>query len=388
MLKRIAIVAPEFKSEYILHQPWRQVYEIAKRLRARGIDVAIVTSGTSEDEIGGVKIISLAQQYIRRLDRESKSRIASFSPEVIYWIGNSFSGLYMKHNRLDVPLVLHISSVHMMPRDLANLTLKEIVREHRLQLVSAFYPFNRMIASNLNHQNISGIICASRAISDRLAELGVGRAKMKTSPVFFEPDIVQMPAGDNSNTSSAVICYAGPLDTIRGSNIILESVQILKKRGIDVKLLFLLRSRNPDAEKALIENTARKMGIADSIEIVAGILPRSKVYEYMLSSRIVAIPTKFVWNEPPLTVLEAMYLGRPVVTTNVCGLPELVAGHTMTVKPSACDFADAIEEMISNKGKSDVMAAKARSYVKSLPGWDALTDWTIKTLEEFRDGKQ
>lgn len=380
MLKRIAIVAPEFKPEYMLHQPWRQVYEIATRLPTRGVDVAIVTSGIDENEIGGVRIISLAMQHIRKLDSESKSRIASFSPDVIYWIGNTYSGLYMKHNKFDVPVVLHISTLHMLYKELRNLSLSEIIREHRMQLFTAFFPFTQVVSS-LNHENIRGIISASRSVTDRLVQLHVKRSKIRTSPLFFQNDLSNNGV-EHRNTAAVTVCYAGPADTIRGSMIVMEAVKILKEQGFDIKLLFLLRSRNPQVEKEYFEAIAKEFQISESVNIISGILPRSQLESYINSSDIVAIPTKFVWNEPPLTILEAMQAGKAVVTTNVCGIPGMVSDKAFAVEPSARAFANKIRELIEKNEISKIGLA-AKTYVDSLPDWNGLTDWTLAALQEF-----
>lgn len=380
MIKRLAIIAPEFKSEYVLHQPWRQVYEIATRLQRKGISTAIITSDTTETKAGDVELINLPQQVIRKLTKESKAMISSFSPDIIYWIGNSYSGLYMKHNRLDIPVVLHISTLHMLRSELRNLSRQEMMNGHILQCFTAFYPFTKVVSA-LNNENIAGIIAANRTITDRLTQLHVNPSKIRTSPLFFEANFSF--AGSRRRSEIATICYAGPADTTRGSMIALEAIKILKDQGVDARLRFLLRSRNPKVEKDYFENVARNLGILDRVEVTAGILSREDLATNLASTDIVVIPTKFVWNEPPLTVLEAMHLGRAVVTTKVCGTPEIVSGRALTVEPSAASFAHKIAELLEKRNELDKIGSNAKAYVDSLPGWDDLADWTLSTLEEF-----
>ena len=58
----------------------------------------------------------------------------------------------------------------------------------------------------------------------------------------------------------------------------------------------------------------------------------------MKTSDIIVIPTKYVHNEPPLVILEAMNLGKAVITTNVCGLPEIVKDNGFLVEPNSKSF--------------------------------------------------
>lgn len=384
MIKRLVIVAPEFKSEYILHQPWREIYEIATRLQNKGISIAVATSGTNETIVGKINLINLHQEHIRKLTAESKQMIESFSPDVIYWYGNSYSGLYMKNNHFRIPVILHISTVHMLIQELKHLTAKEILNGHILQLTTAFYPFKRIVSS-LNNDNITGIISANKTITDRLVYLGVKPSKIHTSPLFFEADI-EYPTKSYDRTDIPIICYAGPADSIRGSMIILQAIRILKDRGIDLSLKLLIRSRNPQNEQEYFEEIIRKFRISDKVNVISGILSREEFVSQLVSSDIVVIPTKFVWNEPPLTILEAMHLGRIVVTTNVCGIPETVAGNALTTEPSPEAFAKKIEEIIKNKSMFAELGLQAKTYTDSLPGWDELADWTLSKLEHFRNG--
>ncbi len=381
MIRRIAIVAPEFNSYTAIHVPWRQIYEIATRLEPRGIDTAIITSDCDVEKFSNVNIINLEQKDIRNLDDKSKRSIMSFSPDILYWLGNPYSGTYMEKNKFDIPVVLHISSLHILPSELRNLSIGEVL-QHRLQLATAFYPFNRVV-SKLNTEHITGIISSTRTVTDRLVSLGVNPTKIITSPLFFESDLS---ADDVAASDEFVVCYAGPVDTIRGATIILEAVALLKSRGKSVKLLFLLRTDNPQRDRLLVENKIKKLGIVKEVEIIAGVLTRRQLANHLSSSHIVAIPTKYVWNEPPLIILEAMALGKLVITTSVCGIPEIVAGNALTIKPTAESFANKIAEMIENEESITTAGANAKAYVKSLPDWDAMTEWTYSTLEKFEKG--
>jgi len=279
MIKRVVIISPEFTKEKILHVPWRQMFELASRLNKRGIETAILTSQYFDTKIDNVTILNLNQKKIHELTNDSKKKIDSFSPDLIYWMGNSYSGQYINSKSFDIPIIVHISTVHMLWNELKFLSISEVLKNYRLQLLTSFYPF-RKIVSKLNNNSIVSIISSTKTISQRLVQLGVNHSKIITSPLFFEPSFIPK---ESNFKKSFTICYAGPYDSVRGSQIILNAIEILKRKNINVKLLFLLRSYNLPKEKLLLDKLCKKKGISNCVKIVAGILTPSQVFDYINS---------------------------------------------------------------------------------------------------------
>ena len=385
MIKKIAIIAPEFTEKKILNVPWRQMFEIAKFLSIKNIETAIFTEKECPNKIENISIIKLNEKIIRKLSNESKRKIESFKPDLIYWMGNTFSGLYMSKNKFEVPLVLHISSVHLINKELQNFSIKEIITNHKLWLFTAFYPMYKIV-SKLNHQNITKIISSSETISKRLEKLGVKDLKINTSPLFFESNFKLEKNSENEKSFS--ICYAGPVDVIRGTDLVLETIKILKDLKKYVKLNFLLRTFEKDQDRKKIETLVKKYKIEDRVFIETGILKPDQVREYFSKSHLILFPTRFVWNEPPVTILEAMGLGKIVITTNVCGLPEMVKDNAILVKPNAKEIAERIHYLMENKERIEEFEIKAKNYVRSLPNWNSLGKWTLSIFQKIIDERK
>jgi len=265
----------------------------------------------------------------------------------------------------------------MTKKEFKNMSMKEIWSKHRIQFLTSFFPFNRIV-KKLNDQRITAIISANKTITNRLISLGVDKKKIKTSELFFDPVF----KNDIAIKEEEMITYAGPIETLRGSEIALETIKILKEKGRNIKLLFLLRSYESEREKSILEKKCKKLKIQNNVKIVAGILQPNELRDYFLKSRIIIIPTKYVWNEPPVTILEAMGLGKVVVTTNVCGIPEMVDNHAILVSPNAQDFANEIEKIFDNKDKLREIGNKSMKYVQGLKNWESLGQWTLETMEK------
>jgi len=384
MLKKVLTISPEFNEEFIHYQPWKQIHELGKRMSTRGIEFVIATNATEKKEIEGLKIMKLSQKNLRILSEESKNKILEFQPDVIFWMANSLSGSYIKKNSIgNIPIIVYISTVHMMWKEIKNLTIKEIFQSNLLNFFTAFFPFNRMV-KDLNHRNIAQIIVSNNTIKERLTQLGVHHKKIVIAPLCFEPDFkVNQLTVKRLSQKPFTLCYLGPASSLRGTDILLNTIQTLKRDGHKIQLLFLLRSPNPEKEKTIFEKLCKKKKISENVVIKAGFLSRESLVEQIINSDVIVIPTKFVWNEPPLAILEAMTLGRPVVTTNVCGLPELISDYGFLIEPTSRSLHNCIKSLIEKPETLKKTADLGKAFIESLPGWGVMTDWTINTFESI-----
>jgi len=387
MLKKILIISPEFNEEFIRYQPWKQLFELGIRMKQRGIDCIIGTNATNSKEIKGMEILSFEQKNLRTLTEKSKKKIIKLEPDVILWQGNPLSGIYMKNNNVnDIPIILYISTVHMQWSEIKNLAIKEILQTNLLSFFMSF-PILRNVVKNLNYKTIAGIIVPNYSVNDRLVKLGVKKDKIRISPLCFESDL---PSIENKKNISKPfnICYLGPSPSVRGTNIILDVIEMFSKNGFPIHLNFLLRTPNPEKEKNFFVQKCIKKQISNYVTINAGLLDRTQLSEELNNSNVIVIPTKFVWNEPPLAILEAMSLGKPVIASNVCGLPELIGDNGFTVNPTSISFYKCIKKIYENRDLELEIGNKARKFILSLPNWDKMTDWMIQTFESFQREKR
>ena len=351
-----------------------------------GIEFVIASNATNLNEIQGIKIMKLDEKNLRVFSNVSKKKILDFNPDIIFWQGNPLSGTYIKKNNFNgIPVVVYVSTVHMLWTELKNLKISEIFPSNILNFFTSFWPFSTLV-KNLNHKTITKIIVPNNSIFKRLVELGVKDEKILQAPLCFESNSEENLIVYNKNTlDSFVICYLGPSYSIRGTDILFDSVEKLVKTGNNVKLNFLLRSPNPKNEQIFFEKLCEKKSISDNVIIKAGFLSREEINQEILSSNLVVIPTKFVWNEPPLAILETMKLGIPVVTSNVCGLPELISDNGFLIEPNTKSLVKLIKDIINDPETLSNVGKKGKFFVDSLPGWDTLTSWTIATFESLKN---
>lgn len=386
MLKKILIISPEFNEEFIRYQPWKQLFELGLRMKQRGIDCIIGTNATNSKEINGMSILQLEQKNLRVLTNKSKIKIRQLNPDIIFWQGNPLSGIYLKKNKIDnIPIILYVSTIHMQWTEIKNLSILELLQSNLLSLFMAFPPFRRYV-KNLNHPNISGIIVPNNSINKRLVNLGIIKEKIKIAPLCFESDLPNI-ENKKIERNKFTICYLGPSPSVRGTDIIIDLIEMFSKNNIPVYLNFLLRTRNPNIEKNHFMKKCLKKQISNFVTINAGLLNRDQISIEISNSNVIVIPTKFVWNEPPLAILEAMAIGKPIITSNVCGLPELIGDNGFNVNPNKLSFYNCIKKIYDDPHLESEMGEKAKRFVTSLPNWDKMTDWMIETFESFERNK-
>lgn len=132
-----------------------------------------------------------------------------------------------------------------------------------------------------------------------------------------------------SPASPPTFVCVGRLSEQKGQLTLVEAAARLKREGRD----FTVRFVGDGEMRAAIEAAARESGVADRIALLGWKSPR-EVRAEIESSRAFVLPSYA--EGLPVSIMEAMALSRPVISTYVAGIPELViAGETGWLAPAA-----------------------------------------------------
>lgn len=144
--------------------------------------------------------------------------------------------------------------------------------------------------------------------------------------------------------SIAHVCTQVQYNGRKGYNEVIKAIQLLKKRGVNVKVQFA----GPDYHDGIRKLTelAQQLGVSDKVEFIGGV-NRKQLSDYLEQSDLYVMPT---WAEGlPRVIIEAMAKGLPCITTPVSGNPELVSEHFLVEYHNVEKLADCIEELVKNK---------------------------------------
>jgi colanic acid/amylovoran biosynthesis glycosyltransferase len=135
------------------------------------------------------------------------------------------------------------------------------------------------------------------------------------------------------SSTSRLVCV-GRLCEQKGQLLLVEAASKLASAGLQFKLVLV----GDGSLRPQIEDAIARLGLKEYIEIT-GWASNTKVREEMLAAKALVLPS--FAEGLPVVIMEALALGRPVISTYVAGIPELV-------EPGVCGWlvpASAIDEL-------------------------------------------
>ena len=156
-----------------------------------------------------------------------------------------------------------------------------------------------------------------------------------------------------------LVCV-GRLCEQKGQIVLLQAAQLLLKRGVHLELVLA-----GDGEmRRDIEELIRECGLGESVRIT-GWISGEQVLRELQAARALVLPS--FAEGLPVVIMEAMALGRPVISTFVAGIPELVqAGENGWLVPAGDveALADAMQACLeSSAERLDAMGLNGRRRV-------------------------
>ncbi len=178
------------------------------------------------------------------------------------------------------------------------------------------------------------------------------------------------------------IVTCGSLEEYKGFHYLLEAVAVLRNRGHDVSC----EMAGDGPQRAYLESRARELGIGDRV-IFHGFIDQAELARVYAAANVFAMPSITLGRYGkqdviPNVIAEAMASGVAVVATDIAGIPELIEdGVTGLLVPQrdAVRMADALETLIQEPGRADVLAKAGREKIARI--WDRSTN--IDALAEI-----
>lgn len=118
------------------------------------------------------------------------------------------------------------------------------------------------------------------------------------------------------------LCCTGTINFRKGQRIIIDALHNLPKDILKQTHLDLI---GDGGERPVLEGLVHDYGLDEHVRFL-GMVPNVEVYKYLAENNIFLLMSK---NEGlPISIIEAMRAGLPIISTNVSGIPELVdVGH-------------------------------------------------------------
>jgi len=240
--------------------------------------------------------------------------------------------------------------------------------------------FIERITSNLCKK----IIVNSRALKNFLLEKNVADSE-KIEVIYNGIEVSEN--SDKRNIfkelglkeNEKIIGTVGRLHKQKGIEYFLESAKIILP-SVGFPLKFIIVGDGPERKK--LESKARRLGIKNEV-LFTGI--REDAINLISIMDIFVLPS--LWEGTPNVVLEAMLWGKPVISTEVGGVPELIENQVdgILVKPgNPVALADAVLQALKNERESIQMGIRAKEKVKKYFSIEKMVEQTERLYREMK----
>lgn len=174
------------------------------------------------------------------------------------------------------------------------------------------------------------------------------------------------------------LLWVRAFDKIYNPEMAIKVIAILKASHKNASLCMV----GPDKDGSLNQTKAlaKQLGVANSVTFT-GVLPKEQWHQLSANYAIFINTTNI--DNMPVSIVEAMALGLPIVSTNAGGLPYLIENGVDALLIPVKDenkMAEAIESLLNNAEKAGEMSNNAREKAKKFDENSVKTQWN-KLLE-------
>ena len=141
-------------------------------------------------------------------------------------------------------------------------------------------------------------------------------------------------------TKEFTVVHIGRFMKVKNHKVLLQAFAVFAEKRKNVKLQLLGEGELLDETREL----AKVLGVADQVEFL-GLQPN--VYPYLQKADVFCLPSEY--EGVPMTLIEAMGTGLPIVASNVGGIPDMLENekNALLVEPNDIAVEAAFEMLYS-----------------------------------------
>lgn len=388
--KKIAIVSYQFQLSNIRLQPWRYVYEIAKRLPNYGWDSVILTDSCADGnnkfaEVSVRDSLHLSPFKINKLI----NTIDDISPDVILWpLGPKSFAYFPLFRKLKQRLIGYIPGPILNLADLQAAYHSRLLNESLLAvlwMLSRVFRWGGQMSSCFER-----VIVLSESNRNAMVKMGVdtnridvitaGRDKKLQAYTTFQ----EKTGREKGKSRKKTALYMGWPKKVRGIDLLLDAFSIASKKNKNLHLKILARGDGTkDHEK--LHHCVKMNPARECITVVDGFLSKEEVLKHIQECDFGVLPFIQVPADRPLSFLEFLEAGKPVVSTDATGIPELIGNRRGIIanRVDSNSLADALLKMANMEDDEyRQYQGDCLSFADEYPSWDEVAGQLAGILNE------
>jgi glycosyltransferase involved in cell wall biosynthesis len=222
---------------------------------------------------------------------------------------------------------------------------------------------------------IPNIITVSPQVKDTLSSMTDSNVYIISNGVDFEDVQNVEPL---KSIEHPTIFFVGVLENVKGIDILLKAIPIIKEKIPNIHL-FIAGSGQQEKE---LKELVKELKIEENVKFL-GFISGAEKYAYYKSADIYVQPSRY--ETFGIAVLEAMACGKPVVASEVGGIPFLVKEEETGLLFEcgiAKDLAEKIIILLKDKKLREEMGEAGRKRAEEFT-WDNIADKTVKVYKEM-----
>jgi len=225
------------------------------------------------------------------------------------------------------------------------------------------------------------IIAVSQVTANQVKDLGVPPEKVEVIPngvnlEKFNPKVKSIKKNLGIK-EDRIVAFFGRVWKVKGVEYLVKAVPLVVNKISNVK--FLIVGEGPQKESLM--KLAEDLGISEHVMFHAPI-DYPKMPAYIKASYCVVLPS--LMEGLPVTALEAMACGVPVVATRVGGTPEVVKDgeNGFLLKPGRPELiAEKVIQLLKDEKMRKRMGEAGRKFVEKFD-WDIIANRTLEVYQK------
>lgn len=241
------------------------------------------------------------------------------------------------------------------------------------------YPSFRLIRPMLQWtlRNAAGVISVSADLKKKIVDLGISEAKVQVIPNGV--DVRRFQPQDKSKArqqlglpeAGPMVVSAGSLIESKGHHLLIEALAELVPRYSELRLNII----GEGVYRRRLEQLIHEKQMQDRV-FLRGNRPNEELATWFNAADLTCLmSSREGW---PNVISESLACGTPVLTTNVGGIPEVVASPDLgrMVARDIASIAKGLEESLSKNWDRKEISKKASSR-----SWDVVAEEVARNLE-------
>lgn len=353
------------KFHYLKGGSEKYYFELAELLKEKGHEVAFfsmedeknIHTGCKEyfvpkiDLNSNNKLKALDVIYSKENKKKMKEAIEDFKPDIVHL--NNFqrqlsASIIDAIKEKDIPIVFTAHDIQAicpnktmldsknnicekcLSGKYINCTKKNCIKDSKLKsilgtLENCYYRFKRIYTEKINY-----IITPSEYYKQKFIEDGISPLKIQAIHNFIDVDSYNVPIEDE-----AYGLYLGRISIEKGVIDLINSFEKVEKGKL------YIAGEGPEIER--IEKLIAEKKITDKVKLL-GHLNKEQTIDKIRKCRFAVLPSIWIDN-CPYSILETMAIGKPVIGSNMGGIPELIKNGETGLVFSSGDINQLAEKM-------------------------------------------